>query len=89
MKNINDVDDFNDYCQEVLENFINSLMLDERYIEDYVTYDDNVIKVFNFRGNQLFERFVDKFWDIGVKYFDGDYLDLLPSNFIEDVDDIW
>jgi len=67
MKNINDVDDFNDYCQEVLENFINSLMLDERYIEDYVTYDDNVIKVFNFRGNQLFERFVDKFWDIGVK----------------------
>lgn len=89
MKNINDVDDFNEYCQEVLEHFINSLMLDKRYTEDYVTYDDNVIKIFNSKGTALYERFYSRLHSVGVKYFYEDELELTPSNYVEDINDIW
>jgi len=74
-KEINDVDEFNDYCCDALENFCESIQDDPRYIRplDDEEKEEHYVTGFTFlytrKGSQMIDRFIERMGKVGMKYY--------------------
>ena len=78
-KDIQDVDDFNEYATGMLESFLETFTHDKKLLRD-IEEDDNVeeswVYVYTDKGSRLVERMISRLTRVGEKYFPNDEIDL-------------
>ena len=83
--NTDDIDEFNERCNEKLEEFIDSLAEDKRFV--YSKCGETGIVLFNHRGATLLERYEDRLYKIGSQKFGSDlekFIEFSPNNLYEE-----
>lgn len=90
-KDITTVDDFNDYCEDTLSYFCEDLVGDDRYTRDLTDderdlYSDEyptLCFMYTKKGAELIERFKDRLYKVGCKYFYDKDLDINTYMFMD------
>lgn len=85
-KEINDIDDFNEYASELWESFLTSFTKENKLIRD-VDEDDMVDEGIDFiyttRGTRLADRMRDRLATIGEAHFPNDWIEIESNYYIE------
>lgn len=90
-KHILNADDFNIYCEELLDSFCQTIEGSPLYTRDITPEDDEHLRssypdltvIYNSKGSALIERYISRLYKVGIKYFDEMDLEIRTHWFVE------
>lgn len=90
-KKIVEADDFNEYCEFLLDDFCCGLEGDERYTrplndeekELYSAEYPTTTFMYKNRGSEIVERYISRLFKVGIRYFDEFDLQIKTSWFVD------
>jgi len=86
-KKIEDVGDFEEYCIEILESYLDTFTKDAGLIrdveEDDLTYEDEISFIYTLEGERLAKKMIGLLHKIGEAHYPSEDIEISTSKFQE------